>query len=163
MSRAITLAQAAGVAGEVPVGAVIVDASGNLIAEAENRREGQRPTAHAEIRSAGNWSSLAKAGTSTNAPLCHFRTLQCVRAITQARLGLWFMVLMTQRLEPFVLLTFDIAPALITICTRSILESACRQQLQGFTSRRLAAKLNSLMTLVEVPHRGANSDKENLR
>jgi len=61
------LAQA-GVAGEVPVGAVIVDASGNLIAEAENRRAGQRPTAHAEILVLRATGQALQTGTSTNAP-----------------------------------------------------------------------------------------------
>ena len=63
MSRALDLAAAAGVAGDVPVGAVVVDAIGNPIAQASNRREqDQDPTAHAEIlalRQAGlirgNW------------------------------------------------------------------------------------------------------------
>lgn len=63
MSRALDLAAAAGVAGDVPVGAVIVDASSQPIAQASNRREqDQDPTAHAEIlalRQAGlirgNW------------------------------------------------------------------------------------------------------------
>lgn len=63
MQRAIALAQTAGEAGEVPVGAVIVDANGTCIATGENRRERDRdPTAHAEImalRAAGqvlqNW------------------------------------------------------------------------------------------------------------
>ena len=50
MSQAIALAQAAGDAGEVPVGAVIIDARGNLVAAAENRRERDKdPTAHAEV------------------------------------------------------------------------------------------------------------------
>jgi len=63
MSRALDLAAAAGVAGDVPVGAVIVDSSSQPIAQASNRREqDQDPTAHAEIlalRQAGlirgNW------------------------------------------------------------------------------------------------------------
>ena len=38
MSRALDLAQIAGDAGEVPVGAVIIDAGGNVIAEGENRK-----------------------------------------------------------------------------------------------------------------------------
>src|SRR4028118_93605 len=50
MTQAIALAQSAGEAGEVPVGAVVVDADGNLVATAENRRERDKdPTAHAEI------------------------------------------------------------------------------------------------------------------
>ena len=63
MSRALDLAAAAGVAGDVPVGAVVVDAVGHPIAQAFNRREqDQDPTAHAEVlalRQAGlargNW------------------------------------------------------------------------------------------------------------
>jgi tRNA(adenine34) deaminase len=63
MEQAIAVAQAAGEAGEVPVGAVIVGPDGKAIAEAENRRERDHdPTAHAEIlalRAAGtvlqNW------------------------------------------------------------------------------------------------------------
>ena len=51
MDRALALAQAAGEAGEVPVGAVIVDArSGDMLAEAANRTERDAdPTAHAEM------------------------------------------------------------------------------------------------------------------
>lgn len=50
MEQAIALAQSAGSAGEVPVGVVIVDAAGNLIATGENRRERDHdPTAHAEV------------------------------------------------------------------------------------------------------------------
>lgn len=50
MNRAIALAQAAGDAGEIPVGAVIVDAQGNAIAQTANRKERDRdPTAHAEL------------------------------------------------------------------------------------------------------------------
>ncbi len=50
MNHALKLAQIAGDAGEIPVGAVIVDSDGNLIAEGENRKErDQDPTAHAEI------------------------------------------------------------------------------------------------------------------
>ncbi|TAF50058.1 MAG: nucleoside deaminase, partial [Oscillatoriales cyanobacterium] len=50
MARAVELAQAAGDAGEVPVGAVIVDGTGKLIAIAQNRRERDcDPTAHAEV------------------------------------------------------------------------------------------------------------------
>ncbi len=50
MDRALALAEAAGEAGEVPVGAVIVESgSGEVLAEAANRTERDAdPTAHAE-------------------------------------------------------------------------------------------------------------------
>lgn len=50
MSAALQLARDAGLAGEVPVGAVVVDAEGRVVAEGRNAREGSHdPTAHAEI------------------------------------------------------------------------------------------------------------------
>lgn len=50
MARALALAVAAGEAGDVPVGAVVTDASGAVIGEGRNLREALHdPTAHAEI------------------------------------------------------------------------------------------------------------------
>lgn len=50
MSIAFTEAQAAAARGEVPVGAVVVDGSGNVLARAGNRTlELKDPTAHAEL------------------------------------------------------------------------------------------------------------------
>jgi tRNA(adenine34) deaminase len=50
MRSALAEARAAADLGEVPVGAVIVDAAGNMIASAGNRtRELRDPTAHAEM------------------------------------------------------------------------------------------------------------------
>lgn len=50
MATALEEARAAGDRGEVPVGAVIADASGAIVAQAGNRtREMNDPTAHAEI------------------------------------------------------------------------------------------------------------------
>ncbi len=50
MDRALNAAREAAARGEVPVGAVLVDASGTILAEAGNRtRELNDPTAHAEI------------------------------------------------------------------------------------------------------------------
>ncbi|SNR76447.1 nucleoside deaminase [Puniceibacterium sediminis] len=50
MQAALTEARAAGARGEVPVGAVIVDSAGRVVATGGNRtREGHDPTAHAEI------------------------------------------------------------------------------------------------------------------
>lgn len=63
MSRAIALADEAGAAGDVPVGAIIVGPDGRCLTEATNRRERDHdPTAHAEVlalqqagRSLGHW------------------------------------------------------------------------------------------------------------
>ena len=50
MRHALTLAQRAADAGDVPVGALVVDASGEVVGEGWNRREvDQDPTAHAEV------------------------------------------------------------------------------------------------------------------
>ena len=50
MGRALTLAQRAAEAGDVPVGALVVDASGEVVGEGWNLREvDQDPTAHAEV------------------------------------------------------------------------------------------------------------------
>ena len=50
MRRAISEADAARVAGEIPIGAVVLDASGEVIASAHNTREQSGdPTAHAEV------------------------------------------------------------------------------------------------------------------
>lgn len=50
MARALDLAAVAGAAGDVPVGAVVVDAAGAVIGEGRNLRElTNDPTAHAEI------------------------------------------------------------------------------------------------------------------
>jgi tRNA(Arg) A34 adenosine deaminase TadA len=50
MARALAEAEAAGRRGDVPVGAVLVDADGKVLAAAGNRVEADRdPTAHAEM------------------------------------------------------------------------------------------------------------------
>ena len=50
MARALDEALAAGEAGEVPVGAVLIDSAGNIIVAAGNRVERNHdPTAHAEM------------------------------------------------------------------------------------------------------------------
>lgn len=51
MELALAEAEAAGARGEVPVGAVIIDETGNLLVAAGNRVEIERdPTAHAEMQ-----------------------------------------------------------------------------------------------------------------
>ncbi len=50
MRHALTLAQRAADAGDVPVGALVVDAAGEVVGEGWNLREvDQDPTAHAEV------------------------------------------------------------------------------------------------------------------
>lgn len=63
MKAALQLAREAGEAGDVPVGAVLADAAGDIVAGDRNRREElSDPTAHAEIlvlsrraRDVGDW------------------------------------------------------------------------------------------------------------
>lgn len=62
MSLALEQAREAARAGEVPVGAVVVDADGRVIGQGRNRREEKSATAHAEIEAIdaacaarGNW------------------------------------------------------------------------------------------------------------
>ena len=49
MQEALRLASAAGEFGEIPIGAVVVDADGRIIGRGSNRRESGDPLGHAEI------------------------------------------------------------------------------------------------------------------
>ncbi len=90
MVEAIKLAAAAGAAGEVPVGALVVDRADQVIARGENRRERDHdPTAHAEIL------ALRAAGLALGSWRLDGCTLyvtlepcpMCSGALIQARLG----------------------------------------------------------------------------
>ncbi|QDZ39556.1 nucleoside deaminase [Euhalothece natronophila Z-M001] len=90
MEYALQLAQEAGKAGEIPVGAVIVDAENRIIGEGNNRKERDRaPTSHAEII-AINQAAQTLANWHLNG-LTLYVTLEpcpmCSGAIIQARLG----------------------------------------------------------------------------
>ncbi|MEM9600160.1 MAG: tRNA adenosine(34) deaminase TadA [Pseudomonadota bacterium] len=90
MDRALALAQAAADSGEVPVGAVIVDGEGHVVAEAANAPiRLSDPTAHAEIlvmRSAcdiiGNYRLTGYTLYVTLEPCT-----MCASAIAHARIG----------------------------------------------------------------------------
>ena len=90
MRAALAEARAAPETGDVPVGAVVLDPSGAVIARGRNRREADRdPTAHAEIvairaaaRSAGQWRLDGLTLVVTLEPCT-----MCAGAITAARLG----------------------------------------------------------------------------
>lgn len=147
MSRALALADSAGNAGEVPVGAVIIDPAGNLIAEGENRRERDKdPTAHAEIlalRAAGqalqNWH-LNQCTLYVTLEPCPM----CAGAIVQARLGL----LVYGADDPKTGAIRTVANIPDSACSYhrlsvlgGILELNCRQQLQAwFAQRRLSLR-----------------------
>ena len=91
MSYALALAEAAGTAGEVPVGAVITDKDGQLIAEAANQKERNfDPTAHAEILAIRQASQILQSWHLDDCTL--YTTLEpcpmCAGAIIQARFAL---------------------------------------------------------------------------
>lgn len=90
MDRALALAAEAGAGGDVPVGAVVVDAGGAIIGEGRNLREQTGdPTAHAELvalraaaASAGSWNLDDCTLVVTLEPC-----VMCAGAILQARVG----------------------------------------------------------------------------
>jgi len=90
MLRALALAEEAAAAGEVPVGAVLLDASGAIIGEGWNTREQTHdPTGHAEVvamrQAAASISSWNLEGCTLVVTLepC----VMCAGAILQARVG----------------------------------------------------------------------------
>lgn len=150
MRQAISLAEQAAIAGEVPVGAVVVDAENRLIAAAENRRERDHdPTAHAEIlvlRAAGRVLESWRLETCTL-----YVTLEpcpmCSGAIIQARLGL--LVYGADDLKAGAIRTVANLPD--SACSNhrlpvvgGILESTCRQQLQAWFRQRRGISRNSV-------------------
>ncbi|MGB5962098.1 MAG: tRNA adenosine(34) deaminase TadA [Coleofasciculaceae cyanobacterium] len=146
MSQAIALAQVAGDAGEVPVGAVIVDANHNLVATAQNRRERDKdPTAHAEILALRSAGQVLQTWHLNNCTL--YVTLEpctmCAGAIILARLGL----LVYGVDDPKTGTIRTVANIPDSICSNhklpvlaGIMESACREQLQSWFAMRRHAK-----------------------
>lgn len=150
MSRALELAQAAGEAGEVPVGAVIVDSNDRLIAEGNNRKERDRDsTAHAEIlaiRAAGkalqNWH-LNRCTLYVTLEPCPM----CAGAIVQARLGQ--LVYGADDPKTGTIRTVANIPDSPFSNHRlsvvgGILESACRHQLQSWFAQKRQSKSETL-------------------
>jgi len=89
MSEALALAEQAGAAGEIPVGAVIVDRDGQIIGRGSNRRESGDPLGHAEliaIRQAaeviGDWRLEGTTMVVTLEPCA-----MCAGALVNARVG----------------------------------------------------------------------------
>lgn len=90
MQAALAEARAAAKRGEVPVGAVVVDTAGNIVAAAGNRtRELNDPTAHAEILALR--AACAQAGSERLPGHGLYVTLEpcamCAAAISAARIA----------------------------------------------------------------------------
>jgi tRNA(adenine34) deaminase len=143
MSRALELAQSAGSAGEVPVGVVIIDSLGEMVAEGENRKErDQDPTAHAEIIAIRRAALSLQTWRLSDCTL--YVTLEpcpmCAGAIVHARIGL--LVYGTDDSKTGAIRTVANIPDSAASNHRlrvigGIQESACRQQLQNwFESKR---------------------------
>lgn len=142
MEFAFQLAKTAGDLGEVPVGAVIIDRQGNLIAEAINRKtREQDPTAHAEI--------LAIRTATKKRQSCYLQdctlyvTLEpcpmCAGAIIHSRLGL----LVYGADDPKTGAIRSVINLPDSCCSNhrlkvlaGIKETSCRQQLQTWFSRQ---------------------------
>jgi tRNA(adenine34) deaminase len=89
MREALSLAAEAAAAGEVPIGAVVVDASGSVIGRGRNTREGaDDPLGHAELhaiaaaaRAIGDWRLVGTTMVVTLEPCA-----MCAGAIVNARI-----------------------------------------------------------------------------
>ena len=89
MRRALELAAEAAAVSEIPVGAVVLDAEGRIVADGRNNREATGdPTAHAEFEalraaaaSVGSWNLEGHTLVVTLEPC-----LMCAGAILQARI-----------------------------------------------------------------------------
>lgn len=150
MGQAIKLAKTAARAGDIPVGAVVIDEKGNLIAQAANRKEREQdPTAHAEILALRAASRLKQNWYLKDCVL--YVTLEpcpmCAGAIVQARIGL--LVYGIDDPKTGAIRTVTNLPD--SACSyhplevlAGIREAECRQQLQAwFTARRKTNKKKS--------------------
>ena len=89
MQQAISLAKETAIKGDVPVGALVVDDSGNIVGQGANLREQENdPTAHAEIVAIRN--AAKKLGDYRLDELTMVVTLEpcgmCAGAIAQSRI-----------------------------------------------------------------------------
>jgi tRNA(adenine34) deaminase len=151
MERAIALAQVAGDAGDVPVGALVVDHQGTIIATAENRRERDHdPTAHAEVLALRQAGDRLQRWRLTDCSL--IVTLEpcpmCAGAIIQSRIG----TVVYGADDPKTGAVRTVMNLLESACSNhcpavwgGILEAACREQLQTwFAQRRHSSALRDV-------------------
>jgi tRNA(adenine34) deaminase len=143
MAEAIGLAQAAGAAGEVPVGAIVVNGKEEVIARGVNRRQRDRdPTAHAEILALRAAARVLQSWYLTDCTL--YVTLEpcpmCAGAIIAARLGLLVYGASepkTGSIRSVINLPDSPASNHCLPVVAGILEDTCRQQLQDWFDRTL--------------------------
>ncbi|MBW4439950.1 MAG: tRNA adenosine(34) deaminase TadA [Plectolyngbya sp. WJT66-NPBG17] len=141
MRRSLELAQQAGDAGEVPVGAIVVRADA-IIAEAENRRERDRdPTAHAEVLALRQAGQVLQTWHLNDCTL--YVTLEpcpmCAGAIVLARLGMLIYGADDPKAGAIrTVLNLPDSPASNHRLTvfGGILEPPCREQLQQWFRQR---------------------------
>ena len=142
MQQAVFLAQLAGEAGEVPVGAIVVDSNGKAISAAQNYRERHHdPTAHAEVIALRLAGQYLHSWHLNNCTL--YVTLEpcpmCAGAIIQARIKL--LVYGADDPKSGAVRTVSNIPDSDCSYHRlevlgGILESNCRQQLQAWFAQK---------------------------
>ncbi len=142
MQQAVSLAQLAGEAGEVPVGAIVVDDNNNAISQAQNYRERHHdPTAHAEVVALRLAGQYLHSWHLNNCTL--YVTLEpcpmCAGAIIQARIKL--LVYGADDPKSGAVRTVSNIPDSDCSYHRlevlgGILESNCRQQLQAWFAQK---------------------------
>lgn len=146
MQQAVSLAQLAGDAGEVPVGAIVVDGNGKAISAAQNYRERHHdPTAHAEVIALRLAGQYLHSWHLNNCTL--YVTLEpcpmCAGAIIQARIKL--LVYGADDPKSGAVRTVSNIPDSDCSYHRlevlgGILESNCRQQLQAWFAQKRKCK-----------------------
>ena len=146
MQQAVSLAQLAGEAGEVPVGAIVVDDNNNAISQAQNYRERHHdPTAHAEVVALRLAGQYLHSWHLNNCTL--YVTLEpcpmCAGAIIQARIKL--LVYGADDPKSGAVRTVSNIPDSDCSYHRlevlgGILESNCRQQLQAWFAQKRKCK-----------------------
>ena len=146
MKQALRLSQLAAEAGEVPVGAVIIDSSQNMIAEGENRKQRDNdPTAHAEILAIREATRRLQSWRLDECSL--YVTLEpcpmCAGAIVQARVGRLIYGVddpKTGAIRTVANIPDSAASNHRLSVIGGILESDCRSQLQTWFANRRHSK-----------------------
>ncbi len=142
MNRALRLAQEAGDAGDVPVGAIVVGPRGEWVAEASNRKhQDQDPAAHGELLALRRASQHFRSWHLGQCTL--YVTLEpcpmCAGAMIHARLGLLVYGApdpKTGAIHTVLNLPHSPASNYSLTAIAGIREAACRELLQGWFAQR---------------------------